>query len=131
MLGQVIELSRHLTAAAEGLTKPTGQSLARWLVLAEARGVATVADIARRLRLTRQSVQRVADLLVSEGLCVYEENPRHRRAKLLVLTEEGSTVLDAIETAQREWCDEQGARIGESALRDVYAALGPVLEEFE
>jgi DNA-binding MarR family transcriptional regulator len=62
----------------------------------------TVAEIARRLRLARQSVQRVADLLAGEGLCSYEDNPRHRRAKLLGLTPKGRKTLARIEDAQRE-----------------------------
>ncbi|HEX8769450.1 MAG TPA: helix-turn-helix domain-containing protein, partial [Acidimicrobiales bacterium] len=86
---QVVELTRYFTAAAEQLAKPAGQTLARWLVLAACKDApATVADVARELRLARQSVQRVADVLEREALCVYQDNPRHRRAKLLALTEE-------------------------------------------
>lgn len=129
LVGQVVELSRRLTEEAEALTKPTGQTLARWLVLAECKEEpATVAAIARRLKLARQSVQRVADLLVRDGLCAYRDNPRHRRAKLLALTPKGRTVLGRIEAAQRDWADELGERIGEPALRAARDSLGRVLE---
>src|SRR5687768_1571580 len=42
---------------------------------------------------TRQSVQRVADLLVADGLAQYHPNPAHRRAKLLQITTAGHRVL--------------------------------------
>ncbi len=39
--------------------------------------------------LTRQSVQRIADLLVERGLAAYADNPAHRRAKLVTPTSAG------------------------------------------
>ncbi|HEX8051361.1 MAG TPA: MarR family transcriptional regulator [Thermoleophilaceae bacterium] len=130
LVGQVVELNRRLTAAAETLTRPAGQTLARWLVLAECRDEpATVADIARRLKLARQSVQRVADLLVDDGLCAYRDNPRHRRAKLLALTARGRATLGRIEAAQRDWADEVGGRVGERELRAAQKSLAAVLEQ--
>src|SRR6266511_1264541 len=60
---QVIRLIRDFTAAGEALARPAGQTLARWLVLETIQQApATVAEIARRLGLARQSVQREADL---------------------------------------------------------------------
>jgi len=70
--------------ASDPLTKPAGQTSARWLVLAAVEdGPAAVAVIARRLSHTRQSVQRVANALVREGLARNTPNPAHRRAKLV------------------------------------------------
>ncbi len=132
VLGQIIRLNRCFTAAAEALTKPAGQSLARWLVLGECKdSPSSVSDIARRLRLARQSVQRVADVLEGEGLCAYRDNPHHQRAKLLELTPAGRTALTQIEAAQRQWSDELGARIGEPVLRQASVALAPVVEAAE
>jgi DNA-binding MarR family transcriptional regulator len=132
VLGQIVRLNRRFTAAAEALTRPAGQTLARWLVLAECKqSPATVSDIARRLYLARQSVQRVADVLERDGLCAYQDNPRHRRAKLLELTPAGRSALAQIEAAQREWSDALGARIGQRVLRQAHAALAPVVEAVE
>ena len=124
----VVELNRHFTVAAEQLTKPSGQSLARWLVLGEVRDEpATVAAVAARLKLARQSVQRVADVLAQAGLCAYEDNPHHRRAKLLRLLPAGREALAEIDARQREWADGLSARVGEDALRAANAALATVL----
>jgi DNA-binding MarR family transcriptional regulator len=132
LLIQVIQLARLFTAAGEALAKPAGQTLARWLVLAEVEDEpATVADIARALHLARQSVQRVADLLERDGLAAYEENPNHRRAKLLQLTPSGRAALGTIQTAQRAWADALGAQIGAANLQQARAGLGTVLRAFE
>lgn len=114
---QVLRLAGELGSAGDALCRPVGQSSARWRVLAmvEEEG-ASVADVARQLGLARQSVQRVADALVADGLAMYVGNPRHRRAKLLELTPDGLGVLRAIQTAQCGWADALGARIGEEEL---------------
>lgn len=132
VLWQVLRLNGSFTAAGEALAKPAGQSLARWIVLAQCRdSPATVSDIARRLRLARQSVQRIADLLVADGLCSYQDNPHHQRAKLLELTAAGQSALLEIDGAQREWCDRLGAAIGEDTLRQTAASLQLVIDVVE
>ena len=129
VLGQVIELQRHFTVRGEALARPAGQTLARWLVLGQcAEEPSSVADIARRLHLARQSVQRVADLLEADGLCAYATNPRHRRAKLLALTDTGRATLAVIERAQVAWSNELGAAIGEPLLRQANDVLAAILQ---
>jgi len=69
----VFRLNGLLIAVGDAMAEPSGQTTARWRVLA-AIGDAplTVAQIARAWWLTRQSVQRVADVLVKDGLAEYE-----------------------------------------------------------
>jgi DNA-binding MarR family transcriptional regulator len=129
LLGQVIGLTRRFTTAGEALAKPAGQTLARWLVLETVQDApATVAQIARTLQLARQGVQRLADLLVRDGLAVYENNPAHRRAKLLRITPPGRTALRTIQTAQAAWADTLGTKIGEAELRQASILLDQVLQ---
>jgi DNA-binding MarR family transcriptional regulator len=124
----VIRLSGLLIAAGDALAKPMGQTSARWLVLAAVEeGPATVAQIARQLGLTRQSVQRVADLLADDTLIAYAENPAHRRAKLVELTPPGKRTLKAIQAAQTAWADDLGAKLGAGNLREANAVLGRAL----
>jgi DNA-binding MarR family transcriptional regulator len=87
-----------------------------------------VAQVARTLHLARQGVQRLADLLVRDGLAAYEDNPAHRRAKLLRITPQGRTALRAIQIAQVAWADTLGARIGEAELRQASLLLDRVLQ---
>ena len=114
---RVVFLTHAFTAKGEALAKPTGQTLARWVALnAVSDAPATVAQISRQFGYARQSVQRVADLLVEDGLATYEDNPRHRRAKLLRPTPRGRRILHAINTDQKAWSDALGATIGEADL---------------
>ena len=105
------------------------QTSARWRVLA-AIGEAplSVAQIARAWWLTRQSVQRVADVLVRDGLAVYEANPNHRRAKLVRITPAGLAALHEIRLRQRAWAESLGAQIGEAQLRAANATMTRMLE---
>ena len=84
------------TAAAEGLTQ------ARWQVLSVAsEDPLTVPQAARRLGVSRQNVQRVANDLVSFRLASYEPNPDHRGSPLLTLTPHGRESLARV-TARAE-----------------------------
>ncbi|MEV6840124.1 MarR family transcriptional regulator [Streptomyces sp. NPDC051133] len=84
------------TAAAEGLTQ------ARWQVLSAAsEDPLTVPQAARRLGVSRQNVQRVANDLVSSRHASYEPNPDHRGSPLLTLTPRGRESLARV-TARAE-----------------------------
>ena len=125
----VIRLHGLITAEGDALARPAGQTSARWQVLASAeRGPTTVATTARTLGLARQSVQRVADVLEAEGLVAYEDNPHHRRAKLLSLTGRGRDTLAEIQAAQRTWANALGRELGEADLRRANAALERTLQ---
>jgi DNA-binding MarR family transcriptional regulator len=124
----ILRVSGYLVAKGDDLASPAGQTSARWQVLAAVEEApATVAGIARMLGLTRQSVQRIANLLTREKLTAYDENPAHRRAKLLRLQPKGSAALRTIQAAQRPWADEIGAQIGEPELRRAVTVLERVL----
>ena len=117
MIVPVIQLEAHFTRAGDAIAAIGGQTLARWLVLEMvADGPATVVRVARRLGLTRQSVQRVANLLEADGLTEYLDNPVHQRSKLVRLTSRGRRTLRTIQEAQRVWADKVGAEIGEVDL---------------
>ena len=78
---------------------------------------------ARALGLARQSVQRVADALETGGFVRYEENPRHRRARLVVPTAAGTEALRRIEREQRPWADAIGSSVGVRDLERLQALL--------
>jgi DNA-binding MarR family transcriptional regulator len=116
----VFQINGALLEAGDRMTAPVGQTSARWQIMGciDDRAM-TVSGIARIMGLARQSVQRTADLLVQDGLAAYEDNPDHKRAKLLRLTSSGQSALDIIEAAQLEWANRVGERI---ALADLERA---------
>jgi DNA-binding MarR family transcriptional regulator len=125
---QILKLSGVLSAAGDELARPAGQTSARWQVLAAVEEAPRpVAQIARALSLARQSVQRVADVLVEERLAAYEDNPEHQRAKLLRLSPRGRATLATIQAHQRGWANAVGAELSEAELRRASALLDRLL----
>jgi DNA-binding MarR family transcriptional regulator len=86
-----------------------------------------VAEIGRRMGMTRQGVQRVADQLVARGLAEYRPNPAHRRAKLLVCTEAGYWAIRQIALAQRPWADRVGDQVGTTTLTTMLTSIHRLL----
>jgi DNA-binding MarR family transcriptional regulator len=81
-----------------------GQSSARWRVMfniAEGRG--SVAEIARATDYSRQSIQRLADALVADGLANYSPDPEDRRRQIITLTAKGSAQLEKMESYFDSW----------------------------
>lgn len=127
----VFRINGVLIRAGEGISRPTGQSSARWQVLGRAYQPRTVAAMARELGHARQSVQRVADVLEREGLVAYTDNPDDRRARLVELTPAGREVLTAIYRRQVEWSLKVMAALPIEELAAIAEALdeiGGVLE---
>jgi DNA-binding MarR family transcriptional regulator len=101
---EVFRFNGQLLAAGDALCRDLGLTSARWQVMgAIDESALPVAHIARNMGLTRQGVQRIANELAGEGFVMFEDNPHHRRAKLLRLTEKGRLSLDEINRRQAEW----------------------------
>jgi len=81
-----------------------GQTQARWQTMwtIDSGEALTVPQVARRLGVSRQNVQRVGNELVAEGLAELVPNPDHRTSPLVRLTAEGSRVLAAINRAAEQ-----------------------------
>ncbi|MFC4610639.1 MarR family winged helix-turn-helix transcriptional regulator [Streptomyces maoxianensis] len=122
----VFRLNGQFLSVSEELAKPAGLTAAWWQVLgAVLREPLTVAGIARDMGITRQSVQRIADLLVERGLAAYEPNPAHRRAKLLRPTDEGRAAIAKINPGHADLA----ARLVEALGEDRFARTAEALEQ--
>ena len=117
-------LNGRFLALAEELARPAGLTAAWWQVLgAVLHEPLPVAGIARAMGITRQSVQRIADLLVGKGLAEYRRNPAHRRAKLVAVTDEGLAAVRAIDPQHARRAAELAERLGHDRLAEIVAAL--------
>lgn len=127
IVADIYELAGLLRARGDRLAAAIGQTQARWQVLSAASGQAmTVPRIARRLGLTRQAVQRIADLLVGERLASYADNPDHKASPYLVPTKAGRDALTRLTKAARAGHQELAAKldgIDMAALRRDLRAL--------
>jgi DNA-binding MarR family transcriptional regulator len=100
----VFRINGLLMRSGENVTRPLGQSSARWQVLGRAGYVPqTVSQMAREMGLARQSVQRVADALQRDGLATLEAIPSDKRTALVTLTTAGQKVLAEIYKRNGEW----------------------------
>ena len=70
--------------------------------------------------LSRQGVQRIADLLVKEGLAEFADNIDHRRSPILQLSDEGLSTIEGINQAQIEWSNKLGRELN---LHDLEVTL--------
>jgi DNA-binding MarR family transcriptional regulator len=100
LVADVFEAAGALRKSGEAIAATMGQTQARWQLLSVVSdSPRTVAQAARRLGISRQGVQRVANDLVGEELAAFQPNPDHRSSPLLELTPAGRHVLHRI-TAQ-------------------------------
>jgi DNA-binding MarR family transcriptional regulator len=132
----VFRLNGQFLAVSERLSRPAGLTAARWQVLGAVLGEPLpVAGIARAMGITRQSVQRVADVLVGAGLAEYRPNPAHRRAKLLAPTTEGRAAVYAIRPAHHEFAGRLAEQLGGTEefteVREALRRLSEALDALE
>lgn len=105
--------------AGDRLAAELGLTSARWQVLgavALAGRPLTVAQIARRMGLTRQSVQVSVNRCLQDGHLEADENPDHRRSPLIRLTELGSVTYAELERRQVRWINELAAGLNLSEV---------------
>lgn len=128
----VFRLNGQVLDVAEDLARPAGLTAAWWQVLgAVLTTPLPVAGIARAMGITRQSVQRIADLLVARGLAEYRPNPAHRRAKLLGPTGAGYDAVRRIDPGHAALADRLADEMGLDALAAALAALTHLSEAFD
>ncbi|MFM9706393.1 MarR family winged helix-turn-helix transcriptional regulator [Streptomyces galilaeus] len=131
----VFRLNGQFLGVAEELARPAGLTAAWWQVLgAVLSEPLPVSGIARTMGITRQSVQRVADLLVGKGLAEYRPNPAHRRAKLLAPTERGLAAVARVDPGHDAFADRLAEAYGEAELAEavrLLERLSQVLEKLE
>jgi DNA-binding MarR family transcriptional regulator len=81
--------------------------------------------------ITRQAVQRTADVLEGKGLIEYRDNPAHRRAKLVAITEEGLAAVRAISPHHAHHATQLTALLGSEILAEAVASLTKLSEALD
>ncbi|CBG71254.1 MULTISPECIES: MarR family winged helix-turn-helix transcriptional regulator [Streptomyces] len=120
----IFRLNGQFLSVADELTRPAGLTAAWWQVLgAVLPEPLPVAGVARAMGITRQSVQRVADLLVGRGLAEYVPNPAHRRAKLLAPTPAGRAAIDRVEPGHAALAARLARELGEGEFAETVRVI--------
>lgn len=137
MTGLILLLFRvnNLTLSwGDKLVAPFGLTSARWQILGAivaAERPQPVSWLARDLGANRQNVQRIVNDLHGEGLVAFAPNPHHRRAQLVLLTEQGQQAYDAAVESYNPKADRLAQGLSEAdleAAHRVMAALRDMLE---
>ena len=117
LVDEVFRSHGALLAEGDALSAPHGLTAARWQVLGYLEdGPATVAEVARRRGLRRQSVQDTVNRLELDGMVTKVVNPDDRRAPLLHLTDVARDALAALEPARAAWASARAASVGQAEL---------------
>ncbi|WP_328926818.1 MarR family transcriptional regulator [Streptomyces sp. NBC_00190] len=120
----VFRLNGQFLSVSEELARPAGLTAAWWQVLgAVLHEPLPVAGIARAMGITRQSVQRIADLLAEKELAEYVPNPAHRRAKLLRPTEAGRAAVARIGPGHASLAARLAEELGDAAFAETVRVL--------
>ena len=129
IVADIYELAGRFRDQGETIAAAVGQTQARWQVMSAASAdPRTVPQIARRLGVTRQNVQRIADLLVAEKSATYEPNPDHKNSPYLVLSQNGQTALAGISTAAQAYHARIVRRLGGADLAPLHRSLRRLLD---
>ena len=122
----IFRFTSAILTAGDRLVAPLGLTSARWQILGAivaAERPQPVAWIARDLDANRQNVQRIINDLQKDGLVVFETNPHHRRAQLVVLTDKGRKAFDAAMDLQAPWVNELSDGLSAKELETVRRAI--------
>jgi DNA-binding MarR family transcriptional regulator len=129
VVADIYELAGRLREHGEAIAATVGQTQARWQVMSAASGrPQTVPQIARVLGVTRQNVQRIADLLVAEGAAEYRDNPDHRASPHLTLTKSGRAALERITQAAAGYHAALTQKLSASEVASLQRGLRRLLE---
>ncbi|MFS1525576.1 MarR family winged helix-turn-helix transcriptional regulator [Microbulbifer sp. 2304DJ12-6] len=131
---ETFRLNGVLLAAGNKLTKPMGMTSARWQVMGaidEWGQPLTVAQIARRMGLARQGVQRIVNDLEDQELVTLEENLDHKRSPFVTISEAGHAVMIEIGKAQAAWVNALAEGLSEQGIRDALRLLEIVRDRTE
>jgi len=124
IVADIYELAGRFRDNGEAIARTVGQTQARWQVMSAASGAPlTVPQIARRLGVTRQNVQRIADLLAAEGSATFETNPDHRGSPYLALSKRGRAALDELTKAAGNYHARLARKLASTDTKAIHLGL--------
>ena len=129
IVARIYEIAGRFREYGEAIAQTVGQTQARWQVMSAASDRPhTVPQIARVLGVTRQNVQRIADLLVAEGSAEYHDNPDHRASPHLILTRRGRAALDQLTETASGYHARLARKLSPSEVASIHRGLRRLLE---
>ena len=126
IINEVVRIHSRTRAVFAAVETETGLGVLELSVLsfvAEARTPFTVAALGRSLGHPRQVIQRAANALVDQGLLKLEDNPQHKRAKVLATTSDGREMKARADARAEEIAREMVRTLSVDACDEIVAQL--------
>jgi DNA-binding MarR family transcriptional regulator len=127
-------LNGSLLDAGNQLTKPHGLTSARWQVMGaidlEGQPL-TVSQIARRMGLTRQAIQRIVKDLSNLGMVEIKPNRDHLRSPLVAISKLGADAMVGVNKAQTTWVNKLSDGFSERQLNQALRLLETIQQRCE
>lgn len=121
---ETFHFNGKVLAAGDRLVKERGLTSALWQVLgAIDNAPLPMAQIARNMGLTRQSVRRTTTVLKQKGFVEFRDNPNHQRAKLVCLTRQGRKALDQVTRLQISWTNTISKNLSRNRIETVIQTI--------
>lgn len=134
LIDEVTRLRGRLFSAGRYHSGTPALAGLHWLVLCAVVAAPyppTVARIGRSLGHPRQSIQRLASELDKLGLIRFEDNPDHKRARLLVATATGRELHQQQERKSLSWAEQISAGIDPGLLLQTVDTLRTLRRRIE
>lgn len=130
---KVFHLYATLSEVEDGIHEQAGMrtphvKLAKTIL---SQGQATVPDVAYAMKVSRQFVQTAVNELEKQGVLVFLENPRHKRSKLLQLTEYGQKKLEQTHKNEAALIQQILPNLNKKDVVDARNVLESILERME
>jgi DNA-binding MarR family transcriptional regulator len=129
----VRSLFHKLGAAADALHEGSGISTGMRAVLENVveRGPMTVPEMARIRPVSRQHIQALVNDLLALGLVDYQDNPAHRRSKLVRATKKGHEGFSALKRREFSALKRLASEISPDALQQADRVLTELISAFD
>ncbi|MET1153074.1 MarR family transcriptional regulator [Arthrobacter sp.] len=122
-------VSRQLRKGASRGMSPLGvaPSQARALRMLRHHGSLRLGELSERLRIAPRSATDIVDGLQERGWCVREPDPTDRRATVVVLTEAGREIGQAIRKIQVKHAEEYFGTLSAAERSELSSLLGKLI----
>ncbi|MBF6567506.1 MAG: MarR family transcriptional regulator [Candidatus Binataceae bacterium] len=114
------------------LVRPLKLSGHQWQIMSSVRVTPlTMAQIARRMGLTRQGVRQVVMRLIKDGMVELASNPDHLRSRLVGLTPAGRKLLRLADSRQAHWVNGLASQLDSKALVTAHQTMSELCAVLE
>ena len=128
----VFKLSGLLSSEGDEITNEFGLTSSRWKILGAthlSESAVTVPQIARTMGQSRQAVQRLVDVMTKDGLLTLEDNPNHKRAKYVKLTQKGEETYHQLYEKHIPWAQMCADGLSLNELKTALEVINKTVEK--